>query len=286
MNIRNIKLMVLGRLHVAKKRRTNARTIPFGLSKTCLRQAKRDISPSTEQDFAQSTELVHTSNLALTSISMRSYLWWKYRFLELEYRPEASANMRNRSESTLLNRIEFRIKPFKTPSRAPPNYLHTPKLLLSRMFRSYRRPNVPLLQPTISKSNQLGQRCMSNENPWSKCCCENCDPWTITLGDLLEHCFLFGPRYRLTDVYLGVVWRFLNIREYGNNNQKEKEREDQLALRYDDYFNSKVEAASLSLLPNPFNKGEAWEVSHVAAPLWLQILILRTERSCWIDLGR
>jgi hypothetical protein len=63
------------------------------------------------------------------------------------------------------------------------------------------------------------------------------------------------------------VWRFLNIREYGNNNQKEKEREDQLALRYDDYFNSKVEAASLSLLPNPFNKGEAWEVSHVAAPL-------------------
>jgi hypothetical protein len=106
-----------------------------------------------------------------------------------------------------------------------------------------------------------------NENPWSKCCCENCDPWTITLGDLLEHCFLFGPRYRLTDVYLGVMWRFLNIREYGNNNQKEKEREDQLALRYDDYFNSKVEAASLSLLPNPFNKGEAWEVSHVAAPL-------------------
>jgi hypothetical protein len=106
-----------------------------------------------------------------------------------------------------------------------------------------------------------------DENPGSECCCDYCDPWAITLGDLLEHCFLFGPRYRLTDVYLGVVWRFLNIREYGNNNQKGKEKEDQLVLRYNDYFNSKVEAATWSLLPNPFNKGEAWEVSHVAAPL-------------------
>jgi hypothetical protein len=60
------------------------------------------------------------------------------------------------------------------------------------------------------------------------------------------------------------VWRFLNIREYGKDNQKEKEKEDQLALRYDDYFNAKVEAATLSLLPNPFNKGDAWEVRLLA----------------------
>jgi hypothetical protein len=78
---------------------------------------------------------------------------------------------------------------------------------------------------------------------------------------------------------LGVIWRFLNVREFGNNNNldvpsfenndKLKAKEDQLALRYDDYFNAKAEAATLSLLPNPFNKGEAWEVRSVTAHLLL-----------------
>jgi hypothetical protein len=58
--------MALRRLHVAKKRRTKTKTIPFYPSKAT--QAKRHISPS--EQVRQSTALVHTSNRAFTSISM------------------------------------------------------------------------------------------------------------------------------------------------------------------------------------------------------------------------
>jgi hypothetical protein len=96
---------------------------------------------------------------------------------------------------------------------------------------------------------------------------------------------------------LGVVWRFLNVREYGSNDDDPKQKEDQLALRYDDYFNAKVEAATLSLLPNPFNKGDAWEVRLLAVNF---IVLTANVRNHWkltytnrilargycIDLGR
>lgn len=89
---------------------------------------------------------------------------WKYRS-KVEQRPEAVLTCINSSDSTLHTSVEYKSKPFRTPSRAPPNHLHTPKPLLSSMFRPYLRPNVPLLQTNISKSNQLGQRCVSRQQP-------------------------------------------------------------------------------------------------------------------------
>jgi hypothetical protein len=111
------------------------------------------------------------------------------------------------------------------------------------------------------------------------------------------------------------VWRFLNIREYGNditpkdgedqsingpnfeNNINPKKKEDQLALRYDDYFNAKVEAATLNLLPNPFNKGDTWEVRLLAVNFIILTANVRkhwklafanviVERGYCIDVGR